>query len=194
MNFFKAFKKFLCPKNSSNEFFRIVEKRRSIRKFEDRNISENELNMILNSARLAPSAMHSQPWEFVVVKDKDIKSKIRSIYNDARDKKRFYQQDTDFVKNGTQIFVLADKTKLNYKLSAGFAIENIVLAATALNLGSIIMTALLRLDEHIKAIRELLEVPENMEIISLIVVGYGEQKAKPKERRQLKDMVHYDKF
>ena len=149
---------------------------------------------ILDAGRKAPSAMNQQPWEFIIVKDKKLKKKIREIYNDARDKKGFYQQDTSFVEKGTQIFILSDKTKHRHIISASLAIENILLATTALGLGSIVMTALLSFEEHIKEIRKLLKVPDKFDIIALVVIGYKDEEPIAKEKRKLKDIVHYDKF
>jgi len=176
------------------EFFECIEKRISARKFKDKDIPEDILMKILDSGRKAPSAMNQQPWEFIIVKDKKLRKKIKIIYNDARDKKGFYQQDTSFVEKGTQIFVLAEKKKSKHVISASLAIENILLAATALGLGSVVMTALLSLEEHVKEIRKLLKVPEQFDIIALVVIGYKDEEPIAKDKRKLKDMVHYDKF
>lgn len=176
------------------DFFSTIEKRKTCRKFKDKEIPEDILMKILDSGRKAPSAMNQQPWEFIIVKDKELKRKIKLIYNDARDKKGFYQQDTIFVETGTQIFVLSDKTKHRHIISASLAIENILLAATDLGLGSIVMTALLSFEEHIKEIRKLLKVPEKFDIIALVVIGYKDEEPEKKIKRRLKDMIHYDKF
>lgn len=176
------------------EFFSVIEKRKSCRKFKDKDIPEDVLMKILDAGNKAPSAMNQQPWEFIIVKDKELKSKIREIYNDARDKKGFYQQDTSFVETGTQIFVISDKTKHRHIISASLAVENILLAATDLGLGGIVMTALISFEEHIKAIKDLLKIPEQFDIIALVVIGYKDEEPVKKDKRELKDMIHYDKF
>jgi len=176
------------------EFFETVNKRISCRKFKDQEIPKDILMKILDAGNKAPSAMNQQPWEFIIVKDKKLKHKIREIYEEARDKKGFYQQDTSFVEKGTQIFVVSDKTKHRHIISASLAIENILLAATDLGLGSIVMTALISFEEHVKEIRGLLKVPDKFDIIALVVVGYKDEESVPKKKRKLKGMIHYDKF
>ena len=57
-------------------FLKILKGRRSIRSFQDKSISEKELEMILEAGRWTPSASHRQPWEFIVIKNKEILEKL----------------------------------------------------------------------------------------------------------------------
>ena len=61
----------------TQEFYEIMNKRRSIRFFSDKNVSEELIKNIVRTAGTAPSGAHKQPWTFTVVKDKDTKKKIR---------------------------------------------------------------------------------------------------------------------
>jgi nitroreductase len=54
----------------------IIKKRRSIRKYQTKDVEQEKINEVLKAAMFAPSAMHRRPWEFIVVKDKSIKEKL----------------------------------------------------------------------------------------------------------------------
>lgn len=167
-------------------FFDIVKKRRSIRAFEDKQVPSDLINKIIDAARWAPSGLNLQPWRFIVVKDRKIKKQVTAIYASARKKLGLYKQDTSFVENPALIFVLSDKKVPYATLSVFLAIENIVLAATALNLGSVVMTAICAEENKL---RKLLKVPSKYKIEALVPVGYSAEKPKPKPRKSLKEII-----
>ena len=167
-------------------FFDIVKKRRSVRKFKDKAVPASSINKILDAARWAPSGLNLQPWRFIVVKNKKIKKQVTAIYASARKKLGLYKQDTSFVENPTLIFVLSDK-KIPYATPSVFlAIENMVLAATALDLGSVVMTAICAEENKL---RKLLKVPNKYKIEALVPIGYAAEKPKPKPRKSLKEII-----
>jgi len=178
----------------AKDFFLVVKERRSIRKYKDKEVSKELIEKIIDAARWAPSGLNLQPWEFVVVTDKSKKKKIRQIYADARKGLKLYEQDTVFVENAVNIFVLSDKTKLAAMPSTWLAIENILLAAAALGLGSIVMTAPVALEKHKSELRKLLNIPENFDIVAHVLVGYKDEEPEPKPRRDIKSIVHYERF
>jgi iodotyrosine deiodinase len=65
--------------NASNEFYKQMNKRRSVRFFSDKDVSEEIINNIIKTAGTAPSGAHKEPWVFCVIKNKDLKSKIREL-------------------------------------------------------------------------------------------------------------------
>lgn len=176
------------------EVFEAIKKRKSIRKFLDKEVPDDMLDKIIEAASLAPSGMNQQPWEFVVVKDKKTKKEIRELYSEARKKLNLYEQDTTFVENACQIFVCYDKKKLAPLISCALAIENMLIAATALGLGSIIMTAPVMLKESADKIKAILKVPEGYEIMALVLVGYADEDPERKPRRNPEEIKHVDCF
>jgi len=64
------------------EFLKLVKTRRSIRSFKPDSIPDEYVERIVEAARWAPSGANSQPWEFIVVKDKQIKDRIVDIVNE----------------------------------------------------------------------------------------------------------------
>jgi len=176
------------------DFFETVKKRKSIRKFLDKEVSMQKIEQILDAARLAPSALNSQPWDFVVILDKEIKKQIRAIYDHARSVKKLYKQDTSFVQNGTIIAVCSHRDSPKHVISSSLAAQNILLASTALNLGSVIMTAPLSTSADKEEIQELLKVPSAHDIIALVVVGHSDEKPESKLKRDLGEILHINEF
>jgi nitroreductase len=66
------------------EFKELVKARRSCRSFEDSQISEDQIAAILEAGQWAPSPLNRQPWEFIIITDKDIKAQIKKAAEDAK--------------------------------------------------------------------------------------------------------------
>ncbi|MCX6775677.1 MAG: nitroreductase family protein [Candidatus Micrarchaeota archaeon] len=174
------------------DFFTVVKGRRAVRKFKKKEIPLKTLEKIIEAGTWAPSAVNTQPWEFVLVRDAEKKKKFGAIYEESM--KAFYRQDTEFIENATLLLVLADKEKALHLLSTSAAIENILLAATAMGLGSVWMCRPLMVEKNLNELRELFGIPQKYEIVGVIALGYPDEKPKPKERRSLKEILHYEKF
>ncbi|MHA2213782.1 MAG: nitroreductase family protein, partial [Candidatus Thorarchaeota archaeon] len=118
----------------SEEFFHVVEKRRSIRKFKEADIPQEHITRILDAARLAPSTNNTQPWRFIVVKEQATKELLTLTAGNQR-----------FIADANAIIVaIADKEASCcpgnpsqwHVLDTMIAAEHVVLAATALGYGS----------------------------------------------------------
>ncbi|MDY7040010.1 MAG: nitroreductase family protein [Chloroflexota bacterium] len=142
--------------------------RRSVRKYSSRQVEDEKLEQILDAARLAPSWANRQCWRFVVVRDPQNISQL------ARPR-GLVTQINRWLKDVPVIVVLcADPgrsgTRHNqpyYMLDAGIAGEHLVLAATALGLGTCWIGAF---DEA--AVKEILDIPAGIRVVTLIAVGY----------------------
>jgi len=174
------------------DFFAVVKGRRAVRKFKKKEVPLKTLVKIIEAGTWAPSAVNSQPWEFVLVRNAEKKKKFRAVYEESM--KAFYRQDTEFIENATLLLVLADKEKVLHLLSTSAAIENILLAATALGLGSVWICRPLMIKKTLKEVRVLFSVPAKYEIAGIIALGYPDEKPKPKERRPMKGILHFEKF
>ncbi len=173
-------------------FFGVLKKRRSIRKFKDKDVSLQLIKKVIDSTRYAPSGLNKQPWEFIVIRDKQKRKKIKNIYENARNELGLYKQDCDFVEKATQVIV-CNNTKLTKNLiSTSLAIQNMLLTATAFGLGSIVMTAAISRKKDVSEIRRLCNIPEHLELIALVLIGYADEKPKMKPRKPLRDIMHID--
>lgn len=183
------------------EFFEVIRNRRSIRRFKSDPVPREEILKILDAANWAPSALNLQPWEFLVVsgaKKNMLGSNYGKIAEDytkdwdtAPDKKGFMPR-REFIQfanvyGGAPVVVIvlieAHKDPRYQKAfleSASAAMENMLLAATALGLGGCWMTGPLAGESYL---REVLAIPDDREIVAISPVGYP--LAVPKARPRL---------
>lgn len=171
------------------DFFEVIKKRRSIRRYKPDAVKRQAIEKILDAANWAPSGMNLQQWEFIVVS----KDRINLLANNYLELVEEFTKGWDntpgtrlvsrdeilkFAANYGNaphiIVVLTDKSDdPNYQKahleSASAAMENMLLAATALGLGTCWMTGPLR-DE--KSLRHLLEIPDDKEMVAVTPLGY----------------------
>lgn len=176
------------------DFFEVVKERKSVRKFEKKEVPMDKINKMLDAARLAPSALNAQPWDFIVVIDHELKKKLRAVYDKARESMSLYKQDTSFVEDGTIIVACAHMGTSRPIISTSLAMENLILAATALDFGSVIITAPVSRSVDREEIMELLKIPEDYKLVAFVVVGYSDENPKPKPKRDLGEIVHINTF
>jgi len=70
----------------SHNFYEFMEKRRSVREFSDKDVPEEVIRSIIKTASTAPSGAHKQPWTFCVIRNKDLKSKLRALAEEEEKK------------------------------------------------------------------------------------------------------------
>jgi nitroreductase len=151
--------------------FNAAKRRRSIRSYLEKEIEDEKLNLILESARLAPSATNAQDWFFYVVKDKEKRVKIASSMPFGMN---------PFLKEAPIIIVGCKKTsgllqraskaivrKSWSEINVTIALENMVLTAADLDIGSCWIGLF---DEQ--KIRRTLNIPAEHEIVALLPIGY----------------------
>ena len=173
----------------------IIKARRSIRSFDEKEISDESLDEILESVKWAPSWANTQCWEVIIVKDPGIKEQLQTtmIKNPA----------TKAVGQAPVVLALCGKlnssgyykgevtTKLGdwFMYDLGIATQNICLTAYDLGLATVIVGLL----DHKKA-GEILAVPPGYELVSLIPLGYASKDSTPPKRREVSEFIHYDQF
>ncbi len=158
--------------------------RRSIRKFQNKPVSDEKIQSILRAAMSAPSAGNQQPWDFVVIKDRKILDEVPNIHPYAK----------MVLEAPLAIIVCCDTSK---EVRKGFwiqdcsaASQNILLAANALGLGSV-WCGIYPNEERVKAFQDLLEMPKDVFPISFIPIGYPAEEKLPADRFS-EEKVHYD--
>jgi nitroreductase len=158
----------------------LLKQRVSVRKYEPRPVETEKIQEIVAAARYAPTARNEQPWELIVVTDAGRREKLAGF--------------TDYGKFIAEapvcIAVFCHDTQ--YYLEDGSAVSTyILLAATAVGLGSCWIAG----DKKAYAdqVRELLQVPAQNRLVSLISLGYPAEHH-PKNKRTLNEMLHWEKF
>ena len=164
----------------SVEALEAIRKRRSVRNYRQDVIKNELLEEIVDCGRLAATARNEQPWEFIVVTDKDKLKKIAEI--------------TDYGKFIAQaaacITVVCRETKY-YLEDGSAAVQNILVAASALGIGSCWVAGDKK--PYAKEIMSLLSVPEGYKLIALIPLGYPAEAPSP-PKRKLSEVLHWEKF
>jgi nitroreductase len=199
---------------------KVIHDRRSIRHYTDEPVSEEDLEMILEAARQAPSGENAQPWRFIIVKDPDTRKQLGAIagggsgrrftaefvtekmqerfssLEDEQKKKAIFEKLTSgrvsaFLADAPVSIVVCgrkDVWDLPYDTSA--AMENMLLMAAALGLGAcwVIASCIDIRDEE--RMKDLLEVPEGVKIVSVIAVGQPARSPRPRPRLPMNELVY----
>jgi nitroreductase len=165
--------------------------RRSIRKYEAREIEKEKVDTLLKAALLAPSSRSRRPWEFVAVTDKELLVKLSQCR----------EQGGQFLAGAPlAIVVIADETACDVWIEdSSIAATIIQLTAHSLGLGSCWIQVRERMhsaektaEEYIKAV---LNVPDKYKVECIISIGYpAEEKKAYSEEDLLYDKLHFNKF
>lgn len=178
------------------EVLQAIKERRSVRKQKSDAVSEEELNTILEAGRWAPSWANTQCWQFIVVRDPETKGKLADTAGSRN-------PAFDAIKNGPlTIVICGEKGKAGYykgepatnkgdwlMFDTGLATQNMMLAAHALGLGSVPVG----LFDAQKA-GEILGVPQNVDVVAMLPLGYPAEEAKAPRRKELSELVSYDRY
>lgn len=157
-------------KNKENTFeqvYNIIKTRRSIRRFKQISIDIDFLKKIADAGRLAPSAANLQPLEFFIVNDKLLCSRIFDTIGWAAYLKPKWRPIEKERPTAYIVILVNDTSNKYYLRDVSLATENIVIAAEAKNVGSCIICNVNR-----DRIREVLKIPKNLSIDSIIAFGY----------------------
>lgn len=161
--------------------------RRSIRKFKDQPVEQEKVEQILRAAMQAPSAANQQPWEFIVVKDKQALDALSQISPYAK----------PVASAGVAIILLADSNKFKiptgWQQDMGAAAENILLEVVSQNLGAVWL-GVSTMDEIAENVSKLYNLPENILPFAAIAIGYPDGQENVFVDRYDEARVHYEKW
>jgi len=162
--------------------------RRSIRKYQDKPVPEELITDLLEAGMAAPSAVARDPWHFIVVKNRETLGKIIEVHPYA---KMLRQAPVAFIVCGD--INLAHGQLLSYMLQdLSAAVENILIAANALGLGTCWLGIHPR-EERIAGIKELFKLPDNIIPMCGIAIGYPAEGPEPRTRFR-EERVHVEKW
>jgi len=162
------------------DFLKILKERRSIRKYQKKEVPKEIIEDIIDCARFAPTAINIQPWEFIVITDTNMREKIADITDYGK-----------FIKEAPVCIAVFCKDTKYYLEDGSAATTYILLAAKAYGLGSCWIAGDKKF--YAEKIRELLGVPQGYKLISLISIGYPDEEPKPK-KRDLEEVIHWEKW
>ena len=168
--------------------------RRSVRKYIDKKIDKETIEEILKAAQYAPTAHNKQPWEFLVVDDKEVLAHLRHL-----------QRWTSFAKDAAcVIFVCGDinqsfsRDKEGEKWSfvdvdCALATQNILLAAHDKGIGTC-YCGCAPMQRVVDAVSDYLNLPENIRPFAIVTMGYPDETPKQPEGRYKPEKIHWGKW
>jgi len=196
-----------------------IQKRRSIRHYKPDDIPDEVLDRLLNAMRLAPSGKNTQPWKFVVVRDKTTKSKVAAACNwKTADGKlisqnwideapvvivacgsekeaavRYYKRGEVITANWAALEAEMAQAPIEYESALAFdmaiALDHLTLAARAEGLGTCWIGGL-----NEQQMKEILSIPEDVRAPLAVVLGYPVSWPKPTPRKSLDEIVCHDRY
>ena len=172
-------------------FLSLVQKRRSIRRYLDKPVEPEKVDRLIEAALRAPSSRGFNPWNFIVVTDSVLLEKLSKAK----------PHGASFLKDASLgIAVCADPEKCDVWIEdASIASIYIHLAAESMELGSCWIQIRKRMHDQTKTaeqfIRELLNIPENFNVESMIAIGYPAEIKSPHSKEDLQyKKVHYNLY
>ena len=162
--------------------FNAIYSRRSIRNFKsEKKVEENKIDKLLKAAMAAPSACNIQPWDYILIDNKEIIEKIKNSIE------KYGNYNTSLI-----MVITGNNRNIPWKdhgiIDCALAMENVMIAAPTLGLGTVCIGGFNR-----KIIKEILEIPEDIEAIGMLYIGYPNEYKKPRTK-YIKEAIHWNKF
>jgi FMN reductase (NADPH) len=205
-----------------DKFIELLKSRRSIRAYKPDPIPDEYIQKIIEAARWAPSGGNSQPWEFIVIKKKEVKDRIADLFIKSlgllREAELTREKEMRIpalvgemmepgFKNAPVLILLCGDPRVNEafplvvfkKYGHEVFISNLAsaflcmqLAAKSLGLGSQWVSAAGNFMEN--DLKELLNIPKEVKIYDMMAVGYPAYQLGPRSPRRIDEMTHYDQY
>jgi nitroreductase len=165
----------------------FILKRRSIRRFETQPVEEEKITTLLRAGMAAPSAVNSQPWEFVVVTDESILQKLRAALEYGK-----MVAPLVIVPLGSPKVAANPAGETYWVQDCVAAVENILIAAANIDLGAVWVGVYPRV-RKMAAVREILNIPVDVFPLCLLHIGYPAEQ-KPATSKYKTERVHWQKY
>ncbi|TMA11544.1 MAG: hypothetical protein E6J89_07415 [Deltaproteobacteria bacterium] len=197
---------------SSAGLLQVIKKRRSVRVYKTGKVTDKQLETILEAARWAPSGANTQPWEFVVTRDREKMKRTREIfYNEWKQRKLEdpvnYKGLTKYYVGDAAVLVLVcgdprtmkvylttrrpgDREKL-FQASVASAVEQMMLAAASMGLGTVWVSVREEIEPEL---RELFKVPQPIRLLWVVPIGHARFWPGAKPRRKVSDFTHQESY
>ena len=185
----------LAPKVDMNIFETILA-RRSVRQYKARVVDQTILRTLLEAAVRAPTAMHQEPWGFIIVQDINLllqlsaiarpifleQIKQQALHNNQK-LEDFNQTDFNIFYNANTLILICGKAAVPFvEADCWLAAENLMLAACAMGLGTCIIGSAMPAFSIAK-VRSMLAIPADYTVVAPIAVGYPDDEITPSKRQ-----------
>lgn len=193
-----------------SDFFDVVHRQRAHRAFRPEPVDDETIERVLDAATFAPSAENMQPWVFVVVREEAGRAAIGACnrrvwesggraYSEGRLTPQLLREVDEGALGGVAaapviVVVCGDTTVGNERVieaSVFPAVQNLLLAATALGLGSALTTLPLAMGDEI---RTTLELPDDVRPLAVVPLGWPDKPLGPPRRISFREKTHRDRY
>ena len=190
----------------------VIRHRRSGRVYKTGNMTGKQLETILEAARWAPSGANTQPWEFIVTRDRKKMKRVREIYSQEwrhrkkEDPVHYKGLKKDYVGDVSVLVLVcgdartkqvylttrqpADREKL-FQASIANSVQQAMLAAASMNLGTVWVSVR---EEVEPELRKLFKVPNELRLLWVMPIGHAASWPKAKPRRPIRAFTHYEVY
>ena len=164
---------------------RAIKNRYSCRSYKAESVPEEKLKKVLEAARLAPSAHNTQEWKFIVVKDAERRKEVA----EAADQSFIAEAPIIITAVGLNPDEVLSSGIPDYIVNLTIAVDHMTLQATEEGLGTCWIGAFSR-----EEVKKVLGVPKKYKLAFLMSLGFPAEKGRPKIRKNLEEIISYDKF
>jgi nitroreductase len=158
-----------------------IKTRRSVRSFKSRPLASGTIEKLIDCARLATTARNIQPWEFVAITERGTLQALGAEIENAR-----------FIAQCSCCIAVFCKDTKYYLEDGCAATQNLLIAATSLGLASCWVAGDKK--DYARRVAEILSVPPDFKLVSLVALGYTQAKVPDVPKRSLKEVLHWEKF
>jgi nitroreductase len=180
----------LDPKKSILD---LIKSRRSCRKFKQDPVPDEDIMGVLEAAKWAPSGANSQPWKFIIIKNKETMEKIVESIP--------YKEFQNFLRLAPVLIVVLGNSKKKWHIiDCSLATQNLMLEAWARGLGTCFSAWWPTAPQKVVIpVKEILKIPEQYMIITMTPLGYPIDPPKeafhlPAKRKNLEEIISYETF
>jgi len=167
-------------------FNELINKRYSVRAYQSDKVGDEKLQQVLNAARVAPTAANRQPIQFIVIHTAGREAELKRIYQ----REWFSKAPIVICACAVRSQAWSRMDNKNYsEVDVTIAMDHLVLAATDLGLGTCWIAAF-----DPAAARDVLGLPDGVEPIAFTPLGYPADQPKPKKRKELSELVRYERW
>jgi nitroreductase len=177
--------------------FETILARRSVRRYKARRVDRNTISILLEAAVHAPTAIHQEPWAFVIVQDKALLRTLsdrakplfiaevqeRGLERTGHSFDIFNRPDFNIFYDASTLIIICGRTSsATFEADCWLAAENLMLAACAMGLGTCVIGSALH-TLHAPETKTQLNIPDNFKAVAPIVVGFPDDEISPVIRK-----------
>lgn len=161
-----------------------IRNRRSVRKYQTRNIENDKLDRVLETGRLAPSARNLQEWRFVVVRDG---SRRKRLAEAAKGQTFVGEAPVVIAACATVTDYVMTCGQLTYPIDLAIAVDHMTLKAVEEGLGTCWIGAF-----YEEEVKKVLSIPPEVRVVALLAIGYPDESPFPRPRKDMDEIVAFE--